>query len=290
MIASLAGSGRRSALAVTGRAGASVYTAGADPSATIDSEAQCAGPLVRVCIQDDFDTWASQKAQSDCAHRLDSSMCARPLVVGDRGVVAASSQEQQRLRAHQLRYAGEFTIGPGVAVDSAIMLDRTCLKTKKRSINNKKAHKQQKRTSQLDEYFDGLYDDRLTSSASPDLYKLMQGPHRWWVDVGQKRYPVVYNMAMDHLSIPATSCDCEQCFSSVRRISTCDRNQLLPAVVEALQLQKNWLTRDAVSSHPTALSKHVVKKDAFQNIQLMDASQFPDLNTSLFPNQEIVYI
>ncbi|KAK7180689.1 transposase-like protein [Paraphaeosphaeria sporulosa] len=111
----------------------------------------------------------------------------------------------------------------------------------------------------------------------------MQDPHRWWVDVGQKRYPVVYKMAMDHHSVPATSCDCEQCFSSARRTITYDRNQLSPAVVEALQLQKIWLTRDAVSSHLTALSKYVVK-DACQNIQLMDTSQFPDLNTNLFPN------
>ncbi|KAK7192235.1 transposase-like protein [Paraphaeosphaeria sporulosa] len=126
--------------------------------------------------------------------------------------------------------------------------------------------------------------ETLTISASPDMYKLMQDSHRWWVDVGQKCYPVVYKMAMDHLSVPATSCDCEQCFSSARRTITCDRNQLSPAVVEALQLQKNWLTRDAVSSHLTAVSKYIVKKDACQNIQLMDASQFPDLNTSLFPN------
>ncbi|KAK7177434.1 hypothetical protein PSPO01_16520, partial [Paraphaeosphaeria sporulosa] len=87
-------------------------------------------------------------------------------------------------------------------------------------LTGKKAHKRQKRTSQLDEYFDSLYDDRLTSSASPDMYKLMQDPHRWWVDVGQKRYPIVYKMAMDHLFVPATSCDCEWCFSSAGRTIT----------------------------------------------------------------------
>ncbi|KAF9734149.1 hypothetical protein PMIN03_010035 [Paraphaeosphaeria minitans] len=121
-------------------------------------------------------------------------------------------------------------------------------------LTGKKARKPQKRTSQLDEYFHSIYDDRLTSSASPDMYKLMQDPHRWWVDVGQKRCPVVYKMAMDHLSVPATSCDCDRCFSSSRRTITCDRNSLSPAVVKALQLQKNWLRRDAVSSHLTALS------------------------------------
>ncbi|KAF9729878.1 transposase-like protein [Paraphaeosphaeria minitans] len=127
-------------------------------------------------------------------------------------------------------------------------------------LTGKKSHKRQKRTSQLDEYFDSLYDDKLAASPSPDLYNLMQDLHRWWVDVGQTRFPVIYKMAMDHLSVPATSCDCE-------RTITCDRSLLSSSVVEALQLQNNWLRRSAVSSYLTRLSDHVVKKDARQNIQ-----------------------
>ncbi|KAK7178414.1 transposase-like protein [Paraphaeosphaeria sporulosa] len=126
-------------------------------------------------------------------------------------------------------------------------------------LTGKKAHKRQKRTSQLDEYFDSLYDDNLAASTSPDLYNLMQDPHRWWVDVGQKRFPVIYKMAMDHLSVPATSCDCERCFSCAKRTITCDRNLLTPSVVEAFQLQKNWLRRSAVSSYLTRLADHVVE-------------------------------
>ena len=146
-------------------------------------------------------------------------------------------------------------------------------------LTGKKTHKRQKRTSQLDEYFDSLYNDRLAAS------ELLQDPHRWWTDVGQKRYPVVYKIAMDHLSVPATSCDCERCFSSAKRTITCDRKLLSPAVVEALQLQKNWLRRDAVSSHLKQLEAHVSKKDARQNIQLIDDDVYTsDLNTSLLPN------
>ncbi|KAK7178218.1 transposase-like protein [Paraphaeosphaeria sporulosa] len=45
-------------------------------------------------------------------------------------------------------------------------------------------------------------------------------------------------MAMDHLSVPATPCDCERCFSSAKHTVTCDRNSLSPAVIEARQLQR----------------------------------------------------
>ncbi|KAK7177592.1 hAT family dimerization domain protein [Paraphaeosphaeria sporulosa] len=126
-------------------------------------------------------------------------------------------------------------------------------------LTGKKTYKRQKRTSQLDEYFDSLYDDKLAASSSPDLYKLLQDPHRWWTEVGQKRYPVVYKMAIDHLSVPATSCD---------------------SVIEALQLQKNWLRRDAVHSHLTKLAAHVTQKDAKPNVQLADDDPY----TSHLPN------
>ena len=147
-------------------------------------------------------------------------------------------------------------------------------------LTGKRSFKRQKRTTQLDKYFDSLYEDKLAASASPDMSKLMQDPHRWWVSVGQKRFPIVYKMAMDHLSVPATSCDCERCFSSARRTITCDRNLLSPATVEAIQLQKNWLRRDAVSSHLTALQQHVKRRDTLNttNIRLMDEMQFT--NTS----------
>ncbi|KAK7189947.1 hypothetical protein PSPO01_03668 [Paraphaeosphaeria sporulosa] len=43
-------------------------------------------------------------------------------------------------------------------------------------------------------------------------------------------------MAIDHLSMPATSCDYERCFSSARRTITYDRNLLSLAIIKALQL------------------------------------------------------
>ncbi|KAK7177400.1 transposase-like protein [Paraphaeosphaeria sporulosa] len=150
-----------------------------------------------------------------------------------------------------------------------------------RNFERSKSHKRQKRTSQLDEYFDSLYDDKVAGS------EVLYDPHRWCTDVDQKRYPVVHKMAIDHPAVPTTSCDCERCFSSARKTITCDRNSLSPAVVEALQLQKNWRRRDALSIHLKQLSALVSKKDANarQNIQPVDDSQFhSNVNTSLLPN------
>ncbi|KAL5371147.1 hypothetical protein DPSP01_014459 [Paraphaeosphaeria sporulosa] len=53
-------------------------------------------------------------------------------------------------------------------------------------LTGKKTYKRQKRTSQLNEYFDSLYDDKLAASSSPDLYKLLQDPHRWWTEKDAK--------------------------------------------------------------------------------------------------------
>ncbi|KAK7179407.1 transposase-like protein [Paraphaeosphaeria sporulosa] len=71
------------------------------------------------------------------------------------------------------------------------------------------------------------------------MSKLLDDRHRWWVEIGQTMYSILYKMAMGYLAVLATSCDCERCFSSAKRTVTCDRNSLSPAVIEACQLQKN---------------------------------------------------
>jgi hypothetical protein len=123
-------------------------------------------------------------------------------------------------------------------------------------------HKRYKRITQLDEYFDDLQKDLI----NPDERhkQLMDDLHRWWVNIGQKRYPTLYKMAMDHLSVPCTSCDCERAFSTAKRTITCDRNSLSGTTIEALQLQKNWLRRKAVKSHLTLLQEYIKKKEKNQ--------------------------
>jgi hypothetical protein len=129
-------------------------------------------------------------------------------------------------------------------------------------LTGKRSFKRQKRTTQLDEYCDSLFDDKLAAERDSKLAALMDDPHRWWVEEGRTRFPIMYKMAMDYLSVPSTSCDCERAFSSAKRTVTCDRNLLSPQSIEALQLQKNWLRRGVVKSHLNKLILYIQNKSA----------------------------
>jgi hypothetical protein len=83
----------------------------------------------------------------------------------------------------------------------------------------------------LQEYFDDLDEDLLKDEVYQEL---MADPWQWWLQVGRSRYPVVFKMAVDFLSIPSTSCECERCFSTAGRTITNDWNSLSPATIEAL--------------------------------------------------------
>lgn len=121
-------------------------------------------------------------------------------------------------------------------------------------LNGHVAHKRQKRQNELDDYIGSLNEDLNKDEAYQEL---MADPWRWWLKVGRSRYPTLFKMAADFLSIPSTSCECERCFSSAKRTITCDRNSLSPSTIEACQLQKNWLKNDVVDSPLVKLSQHV---------------------------------
>jgi hypothetical protein len=106
--------------------------------------------------------------------------------------------------------------------------------------------KRAKRVSQLDEYFGDIREDLTNTSMAHQ--KLLADPWLWWLQIGRTRYPVIFKMARDYLTIPSTSCDCERAFSRARRTITSDRNALSCSTVEALQLQKDWLNRGVVQS------------------------------------------
>jgi hypothetical protein len=120
-------------------------------------------------------------------------------------------------------------------------------------------NKRQRRIGQLEEYFEALVVD-YTVGSETDL-QLLEQPWPWWLQVGRNRYPTLFKIATDFLSIPSTGCDCEWAFSSARRTITCDRNSLSGATIEAIQLQKNWLRHDAVKSSLKDLQKHVQDVD-----------------------------
>lgn len=144
--------------------------------------------------------------------------------------------------------------------------------------------KRQKRTTQLDEYFDDLLTD-VTNASDREL-ALLDDPWAWWLQNGRDRYPIVFKMATDYLCIPATSCECERAFSRARRTITCDRNSLSYGTIEALQLQKNWLARGVVKSSLLELQKHVQKTDSKQS-NLGPNSLFSDTESFLGQSESL---
>ena len=82
-------------------------------------------------------------------------------------------------------------------------------------------------------------------------------PLTWWQKVGRETYPTLYKIALDFLSIPATSCECERAFSGGRRTVTFERNLLSGSTIEALQLQKDWLKKGLVRSNLKELVDYI---------------------------------
>jgi hypothetical protein len=122
--------------------------------------------------------------------------------------------------------------------------------------------KQQKRSNELDDYINSLAHDKATGSPE-ELRLIEKQPWQWWLQFGRMRYPLVFKMACDYLSIPCTSCECERAFSKARRTITADRNSLGGETIEAIQLQRNWLQRGVVKSSLKALEEVVRKSNQF---------------------------
>jgi hypothetical protein len=109
-------------------------------------------------------------------------------------------------------------------------------------------------------YFDSLAEDLLGINAqSTNL--LINRPLDWWIQRGHSQYPILYKMVLDYLTIPSTSCECERCFSGGRRTITDDCNCLSGETIEALQLQKNWIRNNAVTSYLTDLMNSTNRLD-----------------------------
>jgi hypothetical protein len=73
-------------------------------------------------------------------------------------------------------------------------------------------NKRQRRTGQIEEYYESL--DTDLNAANERDQPVLEDPWGWWQRVGRNRYPILYKIACDYLTIPCMSCDCERCFSS----------------------------------------------------------------------------
>lgn len=58
------------------------------------------------------------------------------------------------------------------------------------------------------------------------------------------RFPILAKLALDILSIPAMSAECERVFSSAKHLLSDSRNSLIPETIEALECQRNWILHE----------------------------------------------
>lgn len=67
-------------------------------------------------------------------------------------------------------------------------------------------------------------------------------PFQFW-DVHKHEFPRLYKLAIDVLSIPASSADCERMFSELGDMLEPRRERMLPQLVTALQYSRHWAKR-----------------------------------------------
>lgn len=115
------------------------------------------------------------------------------------------------------------------------------------------SYKRAFKATELQKYYDSIAYDLVETESKEDS-PLFKDPLTWWLLTGRHLYPTLFKIALDFLSIPSTSYECERAFSGGRRTVIFDRNPLSGATIEALQLQKNWLRRRAVRSELTKLT------------------------------------
>jgi hypothetical protein len=141
-------------------------------------------------------------------------------------------------------------------------------------------NKRQKRVNQLDEYFDALYFD-ITNASEDELQLILEdNPWAWWNEYGRSGYPILFKIATDYLSIPATSCECERAFSKAKRTISDNRNNLSAATIEAIQLQKNWVQRGVVNSPLKELAVYVENVDKKRVVPVANLNASQSINTS----------
>jgi hypothetical protein len=87
------------------------------------------------------------------------------------------------------------------------------------------------------------YEDYCSMSVEPGL---KDGPAAiaWWCEPRQRtRFPNLYKMAVDVLSIPAMSAEPERLFSECKRILTSDRHSMVAETLEAVECLKSFNRR-----------------------------------------------
>jgi hypothetical protein len=111
-------------------------------------------------------------------------------------------------------------------------------------------------TNDIDDAIDSLIDPKATSSASADDLDEYERWKRWepraekgseaannpiqyWIQQ-RDRYPRLAQLAIDVISAPASSCDCERMFSELGDLLEPRRRAISPQLLAAIQCVRRW--------------------------------------------------
>lgn len=85
--------------------------------------------------------------------------------------------------------------------------------------------------NEFDNYVDGI----------PDKDSKSFNGITWWAGMsGKDDFPTLFQFALDTLSCPAMSAECERVFSSAKKLITPERNHLGEDIIEACECLKAW--------------------------------------------------
>ena len=85
--------------------------------------------------------------------------------------------------------------------------------------------------------------NELDNYLSFDTVKEDTNPLDWW-KANKRAYPILSKMALDYLSIQATSVACEQAFSIAGNTISRTRNRLHPETARACLCVKSWISNE----------------------------------------------
>ena len=94
-------------------------------------------------------------------------------------------------------------------------------------------HNQQNSVASQDEY-----EDYLSMAAFP-----CDQPLQWWGEQRQK-YPLLSQLALDLLSIPLMSAECERVFSDAKTVNSDQRACLKEDIIKASVILRQWLNAE----------------------------------------------
>jgi hypothetical protein len=91
----------------------------------------------------------------------------------------------------------------------------------------------------------------------PPLGELYFNPIAWWTEK-RTEYPILAQLALNLLAIPAMAAEDERVFSSTGKLITADRNQLDEDSIEAVECLRHWYRADKPPKRKRQPSQHYV--------------------------------